>query len=73
MIITIDDSRGTYDLKHFLNQLFEIKDLDSLNYFLGHEVSTYDNGLYLSQVKYTSNLLARAKLTNNKIVNTPIY
>ena len=33
MIITGDDVQGIHDLKHFLGQNFEIKDLGPLSYF----------------------------------------
>ena len=49
-----------------------MKDLDPLNYFLGLEVSSSTNGYYLTQAKYTSNLISRASITNSKIVDTPI-
>ena len=49
-----------------------MKDLGPLNYFLGLEVSSSEDGYYLTQAKYTSNLISRASITNSKIVDTPI-
>ena len=72
MIITGDDMQGIQDLKHFLGQQFEMKDLGLLNYFLGLEVSSSADGYYLTQVKYTSDLISRASITDSKIVDTPI-
>ncbi|XP_011652803.1 secreted RxLR effector protein 161-like [Cucumis sativus] len=37
------------DLQHYLGQHFEMKDLESLNYFLGLEVSQRSDGYLLSQ------------------------
>ena len=54
MIITGDDMQGIQDLKHFLGRQFEMKDLDTLNYFLGLEVSSSTDGYYLTQGNYTS-------------------
>ena len=71
MIIIGDDMQGIQDLKHFLRCQFEMKDL-SLNYFLGLEVSSSVDGYYLTQAKYTSDLISRANITNSKIVDTPI-
>jgi hypothetical protein len=72
MIITGDDVQGIQDLKHFLGQHFEMKDLDPLSYFLGFEVSSSSDGYYLTQAKYTSDLISRAGIMDSKIVDTPI-
>ncbi|XP_057503724.1 uncharacterized mitochondrial protein AtMg00810-like [Actinidia eriantha] len=72
MIITGDDLHGIEDLKTFLRQQFEMKDLGNLSYFLGIEVSSTSDGHYLSQTKYASDLLSRAGLTDNKTVDTPL-
>ena len=71
-MITGDDMQGIQDLKHFLCRQFEMKDLGPLNYFLGLEVSSFIDGYYLTQAKYTSNLISRASITDSKIVDTPI-
>ena len=39
MIITSDDLSGIQELKDFLSQLFEMKDLGHLSYFLGLEIT----------------------------------
>ena len=72
MIITGDDMQGIQDLNHFLGRQFEMKDLGPLNYFLGLEVSSSADDYYLTQAKYTSDLISRASITDSKIVNTPI-
>ena len=64
--------QGIHDLKHFLGHQFEMKDLDHLNYFLGLEVSSSADGYYLTQAKYTSDLIYRDSITDGKIVDTPI-
>ena len=58
MIIIGDDMQGIQDLKHFLGRQFEMKDLGPLNYFLGLEVSSSANGYYLTQAKYTYDLIS---------------
>jgi hypothetical protein len=58
MIITGDDVQGIQDLKRFLGQHFEMKDLGPLSYFFGLEVSSSFNGYYLTQAKYTSDLIS---------------
>jgi hypothetical protein len=72
MIITGDDIVGIRNFQQFLSQQFEKKDLGSLSYFLGLEVSSDQNGYYLSQAKYASDLLSRAGLTGCKIVDSPL-
>ena len=72
MLITGDDMQGIQDLKHFLGRQFEMKDLGPLNYFLGLEVSFSIDGYYLTQAKYTSDLISRASITDRKILDTPI-
>ena len=72
IIIIGDDLSGIQELKDFLSQQFEMKDLGHLNYFLGLEIIHSTNGLYITQAKYTSDLLSRAGLTDSKTVDTPI-
>jgi hypothetical protein len=72
LIITGDDLSGIQELKDFLSQIFEMKDLGHLSYFLGLEITSSNDGFYLTQDKYTSDLLSRAGLTDHKIVDTPI-
>ena len=39
---------------------------------MGLEITSSDDGFYLTQAKYTSDHLSRAGLTDHKIVDTPI-
>ncbi|XP_030942055.1 uncharacterized protein LOC115967115, partial [Quercus lobata] len=72
MIITGDDLSGIQELKDFLSQQFEMKDLGHLSYFLGLEITHSTDGLYITQAKYASDLLSRAGLTDSKTVDTPV-
>uniref|UniRef100_A0A2N9G9D7 Integrase catalytic domain-containing protein n=1 Tax=Fagus sylvatica TaxID=28930 RepID=A0A2N9G9D7_FAGSY len=72
MIITGDDTAGIHDLQKFLSQHFEMKDLGTLSYFLGFEVTSSSDGYYLSQAKYASDLLSKAGLIDSKTVFTPL-
>ena len=49
-----------------------MKDLRHLNYFLGLEITHFTDKLYITQAKYAFELLSRARLTDSKIVNTPV-
>ena len=49
-----------------------MKDLVTLSYFLGLEVTSSSKGYYLSQAKYASDFLSKAGITDNKTVSTPL-
>ena len=72
MIITGDDLSGIQELKDFLSQQFEMKNLRHFSYFLGLEITHFTDGLYIIQAKYTSDLLSRAGLIDSKTVDTPV-
>ena len=58
MIITGDNFSGIQELKVFLSQQFEMKDLGHLSYFLGLEITHSTDGIYITQAKYASKLLS---------------
>ena len=72
MIITGDDLIGIQELKDFLSQQFEIKDLGHLSYFLSLEITHSIDGLYITQPKYAFELLPRARLIDSKTVDNPV-
>ena len=72
MIITNDDTAAIHDLQQFLSQHFEMKDLGTLSYFLGLQITSSSDGYYLSQAKYASDLLSKVGLTDSKTVSTPL-
>ncbi|KAA0062627.1 putative mitochondrial protein [Cucumis melo var. makuwa] len=64
--------KAIFDLQHYLGQHFEMKDLGSLNYFLGLEVSRRSDGYLLSQAKYVSDLLVRSRITDSNTTSMPL-
>jgi len=48
-------------LKQHLNMKFDVKDLGHLCYFLGMEVAYFRKGLFISQRKYTLDLLKETR------------
>jgi hypothetical protein len=59
-------------MKTELARRFEMKDLGYLRYFLGIEVAYSPKRYLLSQSKYVADILERARLTDNKTVDTLI-
>ena len=59
-------------LKELLAKEFEIKDLGKLRYFLGMEVATSQGGIFVSQWKYTLDLLKETRMLGCKPTNAPI-
>ncbi|XP_041020372.1 uncharacterized mitochondrial protein AtMg00810-like [Juglans microcarpa x Juglans regia] len=55
-----------------LSLAFPVKDLGTLSYFLGLEITQMNNGLLLSQRKYIKDLLTRSKMLHAKPVTSPM-
>jgi hypothetical protein len=55
-----------------LREIFDIKDLGYLKYFLGIEVAFSRKGLFISQQKYILDLLKEIRKLGCKPVSTPI-
>jgi hypothetical protein len=55
-----------------LKNKFDIKDLGKLSYFLEIEIAYSNKGLFLSQRKYTLNLLKETEKLGAKPANTPM-
>ncbi|KAJ4768699.1 hypothetical protein LUZ62_079074 [Rhynchospora pubera] len=72
IIITGNDPLAIQSLISALDQQFSIKDLGSLSYFLGIEVTSHDSSLHLSQTRYLKNLITRASMTGAKPCVTPM-
>jgi hypothetical protein len=55
-----------------LQQEFSMKDLGPLHHFLGISVTQHSGGLFLSQQKYTIDILKRAGMMDYKPCSTPV-
>lgn len=78
VLIYVDDILITSDCPAFiekfiarLNSVFAFKDMGPLHYYLRVEVHTTDDGMYLLQSKYISELLHHAGLSHLKSCPTP--
>lgn len=64
LLITGNSPAAITNLKSQLSSHFHMKDLGELSYFLGLEISKNSQGLFVSQKKYTLDLLQEAGVTN---------
>ena len=72
-IIVVSSSNSAIDrLVAGLRSEFAVKDLGSLSFFLGLEVSAISQGLALTQKKYALDLLRRAGMLQSKSASTPM-
>ena len=72
IIITGSDKVGIQETKEFLKSVFEIKDLGEMKYFLGIEICRSKEGLFMSQRKYTLDLLKDAGALGGKTAKMPM-
>lgn len=71
-MLTGSDAHEITALKSHLDMVFSIKDLGDLHSFLGIEVSKCNNGMILSQEKFTRELLKESGLDVSRPVVTPL-
>ncbi|RVX19841.1 Retrovirus-related Pol polyprotein from transposon RE1 [Vitis vinifera] len=72
IIVTRNDEREKYEVKQRLATEFEIKELGKLKYFLGIEVTYSTQGIFISQQKCVTDLLAEIGKIGCKPVSTPM-
>ncbi|GKA92745.1 RmlC-like cupins superfamily protein [Tanacetum coccineum] len=72
LLITGNDESQINSLKAQLSSVFHMKDLGELNYFLGLEVCKSSQGIFISQHKYTKELLKEGGVLNNKPYKLPM-
>jgi hypothetical protein len=71
-ISTGDDPEYIAFVKARLSDQFLMSDLGPLRYFIGIEISSTPEGLFLCQGKYIQDLLDRASLTDHWTAETPM-
>lgn len=72
IILTRTDVDAIEALKTHLHNVFSIKDLGRLHYFLGMEVSYIHQGIIMTQKKFSKELLQSSFLDLSKIAKTPL-
>jgi hypothetical protein len=78
LLLYVDDIVLTSNTPAYLDQLvtqlstvFDLKDLGSLHYFLGLQVTRSSTGLYLNQAKYAHDLLKKHNMLDSKPTLSP--
>ncbi|KAJ3701404.1 hypothetical protein LUZ61_005109 [Rhynchospora tenuis] len=72
IVITGNSEHTIQKLMTLLDNTFSIKNLGTLNYFLGIEVQHQPHSLHLSQTRYLKSILQRASMTGAKPCQTPM-
>ncbi|BBH02371.1 RmlC-like cupins superfamily protein [Prunus dulcis] len=72
ILITGNNRQEMDHLKSFILKQFRIKDLSDLKYFLGIEFSRSKKGLFMSQRKYSLDILQDAELTGARPKKFPV-
>ncbi|KAL0546298.1 hypothetical protein IC582_016205 [Cucumis melo] len=60
------------DLKNAMTQEFEMTDIGLMSYYLGIEVKQSEEGIFISQERYTREILEKFNMMNSKPVATPV-
>nr|XP_016478508.1 PREDICTED: uncharacterized mitochondrial protein AtMg00810-like [Nicotiana tabacum] len=72
LIFTGNNPELIYEFREAMISKFEMIDLGLMSYFLGIEVSQLDNGIFISQKKYASDILKRFNMDKAKSIFTPL-
>uniref|UniRef100_A0A803LDK6 Reverse transcriptase Ty1/copia-type domain-containing protein n=1 Tax=Chenopodium quinoa TaxID=63459 RepID=A0A803LDK6_CHEQI len=72
LLITGNNKEEIARIKKMLASHFHMKDQGSLRYFLGLEIDHTDQGIFISQKKYTTDLLREEGLLNVKPLKLPV-
>ena len=72
ILVTGPNPQACKDTISQLSNLFPIKDLGPLHYFLGIEVKRSSSGIFISQTKYILDLLKKSNMIGAKPCATPL-
>ena len=72
IILTASDTTLLHKIIRSLSTEFAMSDLGKLHHFLGINVTNQNNGLFLSQATYATDILARAHMSDCKPSATPV-
>jgi hypothetical protein len=66
------NQKSCEEFSRVMMQKFEMSIMGELNYFLGFQVKQFKEGTFISQTKYTQNLLKRFGMKDAKPAKTPM-
>ncbi|XP_015162310.1 uncharacterized mitochondrial protein AtMg00810-like [Solanum tuberosum] len=72
MICSLNDVKVMQIFKQDMMQAYEISDLRLLNHFLDIEVSQVEEGIFISQKKYTRSILQKFKMMDCRSMAIPL-
>jgi hypothetical protein len=72
LIITGNNSKMVAEFREAMIRRFEMTDLGLMSYFLGIEVVQQNDGMFISQKKYASDILKKFKMEHSKPITTPV-
>lgn len=72
LLIAGNDQQAITKTKAFLSTHFLMKDLGNIRYFLGIEIDRSEKGFFLSQKKYTKDLIHEYGMQNSKPLRLPV-
>ncbi|XP_021995624.1 uncharacterized mitochondrial protein AtMg00810-like [Helianthus annuus] len=72
IVLTASNDRLLNDIISTLSREFAMTDLGHLHHFLGINVTQQKNGIFLSQVQYAKDIIARALMPACKPCSTPV-
>jgi len=72
MVLTGNNSQTLIHLLAELNKQFRMKDMGQVHYFLGIQVQSFADGLFMSQQKYVEDLLVTAAMEHCSPMPTPL-
>ena len=72
LIYTSNNEKMIKKFKEDMMKNFEMTDLGLMHYFLGIEITQKEDGIFISQKKYTETLLKKFKMEGCKTVSTPL-
>lgn len=72
LLVAGNDSKMISRTKYFLSTMFHMKDLGKVRYFLGLEVDQTHQGIFISQAKYTQDLIQEYGMKNCRPLKLPL-